>query len=749
MKRRTFLGTAPLGVLALGAGPVAPMLAASATPTPGRRTGAMPDEPAGWQHLHADAQTDLGGAEHFFLGNGEVVAVIRHASGAALDAGQTPLGLMFWDPAQFARTWSTYPFHPEWGLKRGIVSVVAEGKGYAADPASLAVVRERVEGVPVVVARWMAGPHRVEERFWVAGEAPVLYREVTVTNGSAAPAALAVATAHYYSHALFTDYRTDHAAGVLRADGYAHAELSATPAPTLSDRYLRTELGSVAPGAMATARLAYTIRTPAGPVTDAARTAHWASAVAQMQRRATVETGEPALDHLFAAARDGIRAAVSRAGRFDASVFQYNMEWVMDSSGVLAAASMTGQHALAASVLDNLCTRLVNEKGICAHASRFHDDLSTELNQQGALLGAAWLYRAWTGDLDRIRRHWPVLQKVAAFALDPRFLHPSGLVQSTIELFERDANSGLEPGFDVTHQACIAWGLEKAALLAREVGDADSAAAWSAAGRRMREAMLRHPTLALVDDGVLIKRRLPDGRRQATLRTRASVPDHMPAGTPLGDAQNVAPPLDPDIGTLWPLLLGQVPAASPLAQRTLDTIAPLWNAAAGGGYLRYNPAADPDAPGSWTFPTAIVGRVMASAGRPADLRRILGWFTSVQGARGGAYYEFYARTPRPVPPLPPMGFIVWGWAELAQLFVEGLVGARLDARGEGLVFRPCLPEGLDHLTARLRFRDAWLDITVQRTGQLAGRLDGRPLAVTPEGVVLAAPVGGGRLDLET
>jgi hypothetical protein len=747
MERRRFLGTLALG----GVGTALPAPAEArvrGTNTDPEGAGQMPvDERAGWQRLHADAQTDLPGVEHFFLGNGEIVAVVRHAAGAALEAGQTPLALMLWDPEQFARTWSTYTFHPEWGLRRGMVAAVVDGTGYATDAASLTVAREVVDGVPVVVARWMAGPHRVEERYWVAADAPVLFREVAVTNGGAVPAPVALSTTLYYSHALFTDYRTDHAAGVLRADGYAHVELTANPKPTLSDRYLRVNLGTVAPSASAEARLVYAIRGPVDAPVTTPRMAHWAAAVATMQDRADVQTGEPALDHLFRASRDGLRAAVSRSGRFDASLWQYNMEWVMDGTGVLAAAAMTGQHALAASVLDNLCTRLVNEKGICAHASRFHDDLSTELNQQGALLGTAWLYRAWTGDLDRIRRHWPVLQRVAAFALDPRFLHPSGLVQATIELFERDASSGLEAGFDVTHQACVAWGLEKAALLAREVGDAASASRWAEAGRRMRAAMLSHPTLSLVDEGVLVKRRLPDGRRQAVLTPRQAGADHIPAGTPLATAQGV--PLDPDIGTLWPILLGQVPSGGPLARRTLDAIAPLWNEQAGGGYLRYNPAGDPDAPGSWTFPTAIVGRVMADAGRSADVRRILDWFTRVQGARGGSYFEFYARTPRPVPPLPPMGIIVWGWAEIAQLFVEGLVGARLDDAGETLVFRPCLPEGCNTFSARLHFQGAALDVSVRRTGRRAGTYEGRPMRAVPGGFVLPAPVRSGRVALET
>ncbi len=694
------------------------------------------------QRLHVDAQTDVPGVEYFFLGNGRIIVAIQQATGEALAQGMTPLGVMIWDPQQFARKWSTFTFHPEWGLKRGMLSVTAGDEVLTLDPATLSVSRFYADGVPTVVAAWTSGTYRVSETFWVDAEAPLLIRDVSLSGGPAGRAAFT--TSLYYNHALFTDFRTDHAAGTLRADGLAHMELFAEPVPALSDRYM-TVKALAAPGIpTCSAQFFYGLGRRKEEFAQVSATSRRDSVRQAREGIASVETQEAGLDGLYRAASAGMRAAVAHDGRFDASIWQYNMEWVMDASGVVMAASRSGQLGLAAAVLRNVLTRLVDEKGIAAHASRFHDALDTELNQQGALLGAAWTYWAWSGDLDLVREHWDVLRRVAEFPLGPRYLHPSGLVQAGIEFFERDAAAGLRTGFDVAHQALVAWGLVKAAELAREVGDEASAVRWDAAGTRMADAMLHHPTLSLIDDGRLIKRRLPDGSRQRTL-TPTATSDALPEGSPL--ATEKAPLLDPDVSTLYPILLGQVAPDDPIARDTLDAVETLWNPS-GGGYLRYNPTSDPDAPGGWTFPTAIVGRVMAHAGRAEDVRRVLDWFLSIQGGRGGSFFEIYTDAPRPVPPLPPMGIIVWGWAEIVSLFIDGLIGAFPRPDHDSLGFRPHLPAGSDHMQSTLSYRGRTFDVRLRRHAEEVGaRFNGEALAVSESGYTLPDAAPGGRVDI--
>jgi hypothetical protein len=738
MNRRGFIGTMAAGSVGMTL-PISPVhrTEEGLTPVPASAT-----EGPGWQRLHPDAQTDLRGVEYFFLGNGRIAVAVQHATGEALEKDMTPLGLLLWDPHNFSRKVSTFTFHPEWGLRRGQISVRVGEETWATDAASLEVERRYEDHIPTVVASWNAGGHRVEERYWVPADEGVLFREVRFYNGGSGPAEVTFVSSLYYTHLLFTDYVTDHGTGTLKAEGYARMQLETVPHATLANRFLSVNAGTAAPGDDVSAVFVYRIGAPFGMATAGAARQRTSS---YFRARAALDTPEPALNHLYLAARDGLRSAVAHSGRFDASIWQYNMEWVIDATGVIMACCHTGQFDVAAAVLDNVLTRLVNEKGICAHASRFHDDTETELNQQGALLGAAWTYWAWSADMGLIRRHWDTLRRVADFPLSPRYLHESGLIMAEIELFERASSAGVLPGFEIAHQAHVAWGLEKAADLARRVGDAASAERWSVAGRRMREAMLGHPQLALVEDDVLIKRRLPDGRRQRVLVPTAVGTDLIPEGSPL--AREAERLLDPDMGLLYPILLGQVPVSSALARNTLASVKTLWNED-GGGYLRYHPSSDPDAPGGWTFPTAITGRALAMAGDDVAVRRVFDWLTSVQGSRGGAFFEIYAREPRPVPPLPPMGIIVWGWAEIANLFIEGLAGARPTPSGDSLVFDPHLPAGLDTLEAELPYREARIHVTIHRTGRSRASLDGRSLRRSADGFVLPAPLRSGNLQIE-
>ena len=67
---------------------------------------------------------------------------------------------------------------------------------------------------------------------------------------------------------------------------------------------------------------------------------------------------------------------------------------------------------------------------------------------------------------------------------------------------------------------------------------------------------------------------------------------------------------------------------------------------------------------------------------------------------GGSWLEFYGE--RPTPPLPPVGILVWSWAEFATLVVRDLLRARVE--NNKLVLDPLL-EGL---TVNVRFRDTMI-----------------------------------------
>ena len=677
-----------------------------------------------WQSLHVDAQTDTQDADYYFLGNGKICVVMQHAYGKAAEAGMTPLGLMFWNPAQFARKWSTYTFHPEWGLKRGMVSVRIGDTTYQANPASIRIQRIYIDHIPTLEITWPAGPYTVRERLWVDAENPLLTRELELLNPTGQAVDVRFISSLYYNHILFTDYQSDHKKKALRADGYAHMELYANPPAVLSDRFFHIDAGSATASKSAKASVYYCIDSKMEAyetLSDETRR-HRSSSL--WKHTAQVDTGNADYNRLFAASRDNIRAGVAADGRYDASIWQYNMEWAVDASHVAMGATEAGMFDVAAAMLTNIVVRLSNENGVMAHSSRFRDNLETELNQQGSTLGALWTYWAWTGDLNLIRRLWPQIRKIADMPLKPPYLHESGLLYAGIEFFERDQHMGIVPGFDLSHQAYVAWGLMKAAILARELGDTDSAERWDAAGNKMLDAMLHHPTLSLVKEGKFIKRRLPDGTQQAVMKPKEVGTDHLPLDSPL--AHQGQPLLDPDISLLHPAYLGLVDIKDPLVVNTIPTVKTLWDTKGSGGYLRYHPSSDPDSPGGWTFPTLKVAKVMAEYGDTADVKRILDWYVNVRGGKAVAYPEFQALTPRPVPPLPPMGIIVWGWGEMVSLFVSQLLGARPDTTGRQLLLRPVLPDGVNAVSGQVIHRGRTLKIEVSK-GKSAATYNGKPL----------------------
>jgi len=739
MKRKSFLASA-------AALPGLPYLflghpSAAETTSLMQEMGVKPGEP-GWQSLHIDAQTDIHEADYYFLGNGKVCMVLQHAYGKAAEAGMTPLGLMFWDPAQFARKWSTYTFHPEWGLRRGMVSVVVGDTTYQVKADEVKVERIYRDGIPTVEVTWPAGPHTMIERFWVDADSPLIIRELELKNGNSSPQSVRFNSSLYYNHILFTDYRSDKANNVLRADGYAHMELFTDPPAVLSDRFLHTDAGNATPGGSATSIFYYCANTTKEDVDGIPDTVRRHRSSRLWRGTTQVETDKPAYNKLYAASRDSIRAVVAEDGRYDASIWQYNMEWAIDASHVAMAAAETGMFDVSAAMLNNIITRLSNENGVMAHSSRFRENLETELNQQGAILGALWTYWSWTGDLNLIRKLWPQIRKIAEMPLKQPYLHESGLLYAGIEFFERDQNMGIVAGFDLSHQVYVSWGLQKAAILATELGDTQSATKWDAAGKRMFDAMMNHPTLNMVEDGMFIKRRLPDGTRQRVMKPREVGTDHVPLDSPL--AHEGQPLLDPDISLLHPALFKLIDIKDPIVAKTINSVKTLWDNEGPGGYLRYHKSSDPDSPGGWTFPTAKVAKVMAEYGDTADVKRVLDWFTTVRGSKAVSYPEFHALTPRPVPPLPPMGIIVWGWGEIVGLFVGNILGARPDTSGKGLLLSPILPDGVDSVEGSVNHRGRLISISISR-GTRSATYNGRNMNIEGGGWRIPDDTTGGRV----
>jgi hypothetical protein len=266
-----------------------------------------------------------------------------------------------------------------------------------------------------------------------------------------------------------------------------------------------------------------------------------------------------------------------------------------------------------------------------------------------------------------------------------------------------------------------------AAELAPLLHAEDRVERWKQEARRTLEAMLRHPTRALVADGHLIKRRNVTGEVADLIPTgRGSHPD-IPFRTEKNNR------LNPDAASALPIALGLVDAHSALARNTLDDLEKLWNSRwFGGGYERYNSSSQQDTPGPWPFATCFILRALHDAGEFPRSRRALEWLNSVQGGRTGCWFE-------EIPTLRSntkyCGIIPWTSGEIALFTVRHVLGVRFE--GMRVVIRPALyPQSLP-INADLRFRQGRLKLKIEGSGKIRhADVDGAKLAPRADGSIL-------------
>jgi len=682
-----------------------------------------------------DAHTNRPGCSYFFLGNGLLQAAVQFSTSP--DSG-APLGLLLMHPELFGKKSDALTFHPESGLEATMATVAVDNRDYTPAYGATEVRWQLLGEVPTVVATWQAKDCVVREEFWCPSSEPILFRRLIVENGSPRKIEGKIRLRFLCNPNRLPARRVVPAAQALIAEGLTRLHLQAlTPASVLRD-CLVVSFKDLAPEERFVAPFAYTLGEPHGQVPEM-------DTLREHTRRywreiTCIRTGDEGLDHLFAMATVGLRAAVARSGRMDASIWQYNREWVRDGSMVAWGALLAGHLAVARGILENLLLNFTSERGDTIDSSEWRSPAEVELDQNGQLLYVLWMYWAWTGDDALIRKFWPRIKALAEFPLQSVFWDPeSRLLKNTREYWERHAFYGVREGYELAHQLWVVLGLQKAAEMADRLHERNPAGRWRAAEKTIREAMLSHPRFAMIEEGHFIKRRLASGEVQRTL-----VPQDrslIPPGVPL--ALDELNELEPDASEALPIAFELIPPTSPVARATLNHLEALWNQRwEGGGYGRYNVTSEPDSPGPWPFPTMFITRAYLEAGDHEKVWRNLRWLLACPGGRAGAWFEFYGS--RPVPPLPQVGIISWAWAELAIFFVHHLLGVRPNL--DELLLRPRLLSGLDSVTARVPLRGDFLDLTLKRSSGpwRAIRDDEAPIQVKDGRVRLPLPLDGHR-----
>lgn len=683
------------------------------------------------QKLHNDFQSNNPGTEYYFLGNGKILAAVQSSSKP--ESG-THAGLLVMSSEHFGRKISTYLYHPERGLQNSRFMVLVGGRAYTPEYDTSTIRWEYPDGIPTIVLEWEAGGCRVREELFCPINDAALVRTVTLRNASASSVDASSLILLYPNLMYFDEYNVDRVRKTLKATGYQSMELFSLNESTVGDRHMNIRFGELPPGTKKTVTAILTLNLSRDQWEQKGLAAMREESKHYWQRQVMLETDHKGLNHLFACSKNGIRTAVAQSGKMDGAIWQYNMEWVRDQSMVATGAAMSGQSEIAEALLRRMITLSVDDDGRTVDASRHRPPETIELDQNGELIYALWMYWAWTGSDHLIREYWKKIRSVADYVLQPMFRDPKiGLLKNFREYWERDPGFGVKEGYELAYQVWNIVGLQFAAEMATHMGEPEKAKAWRDASTLMKESFLKHPELSLVNGGRFVKRRLATGEVQRTLEppNRQS----MPKGMPL----NVEPVsyCDPDASNVFPIMLGLVDPKSPLAANTLESMEHLWNQRwTTGGYARYDVTSEPDSPGSWSPSTMFITRSYFEAGNDEKVWRSLQWLLNVQGGKAGSWLEYYGD--RPTPPLPPIGIIVWTWGEIIAFFIHHMLGVRPTPRD--LVIRPRLLKEMNELNAKLLVHGHNVGLTVRRSAvKPSATVDGKTVALVNGSLTLPLP----------
>jgi hypothetical protein len=620
---------------------------------------------------HPDCRTFLKGVSYFFLGNGLIQAAIQ----VAPEGEGTILGLLIMNPEKLHKKRESLTFDPESGIKNTEISLRVKGVKEAIGPSRINARWQEKSGVPAVRVQWSWGDLSINELFYCPdGNKSQLIREINLNN-------LAKKT-------IETVLRTGVKNKIIEIKVYL---LALEEKRTIINYTLIPSKNSV--------DLAFIPE--AHPHEDIRH--YW-------EESAQLEFQSPLLNHFFFGSKVMLSAVIANSGRVDASIWQYNREWVRDQSFLAIGLVLSGFFKQAETILHRLLSEFVSQDGDTIDSSEIRDPEEVELDQNGTLLYALKQYALWTGKYDLISNNWGKIVKTAEYPLKDIFQHrQSGMLFNRREYWERHKAHGVEQGIELGYQFFVSLGLESAAWLARKLAFNKEARRWQNHATRIREAMLNHPEFALNDkERGLIKRRSLTGDIQETIV--AEKDSGLPKGAPLASSK-FNHYLNPDTSTAFPIAMGFIPADSDIVKKTLTTLEVLWSQNwKRGGYGRYNYTSEPDAHGGWPFPSLIVARAYAEAGDLDKVWRVLRWLDSIPGSLSCSWFEMYG--PRIAPPYPQNGIIPWNWAELITLLIHHILG--IQPHDNHLRFRPRLLPEMGNVSGSLPFRNHRITLEIHQ-----------------------------------
>jgi hypothetical protein len=699
--RRDFLKTAGAGALAS----VIPVQLNSENENLTNKYGNIQPGSNMIQSFHPDFRSYYPGIECYFFGNGLIIAALQTTSDQ--DEG-THCGLFVMSPEHFSRRASTLLFHPERGVEHTRFYLNIGNKHLQPEYKSTRVYRDNADDIPILVVEWESDQFIVREKFHSPVNIPAIIRDVEIINNGNLGVDITGTFLLYPNLMLFDEYYVDRNKFTLNASGYLNISMFSPDATRVGDRNIFFDLKDFKPGESRSVSIITTLNLSREEYEKISKDEMHRETTIYWKSKNSIDMHHDGLNHLYNVSKSSICATIAQSGKMDAGIWEYNLEWVRDQSMAAVASCMINSLDRAESILTRILKNSVDESGSTTDASRSRTIDMAELDQNGQLLYALWTHWVWSGEDNLIKNYWNKIQKVADYVLNSEcYDSHSGLVKNSREFWERNSNHGVEEGYENAYQLWDIIGLEKISRMAAHLNLHEESRRWQRASALMKKSFLGHPKYSLVEEGRFIKRRGAGGDVQRIFEP----PDRnaLIAGMPL--ATEKSPLCDPDTSSVLPIVFEIVDPKSSLAANTLQDMEKLWNQRWDiGGYGRYNVLSEPDSPGPWPFASLFVARAYLESGNHDRVWRILDWMLKVQGGKGGAWWEFYGE--RPTPPLPPVGIVVWTWAELIMLFVNHIIGIR--PQEDSIIIRPKLLKKLENLDASFTIRDQKISLAIKK-----------------------------------
>lgn len=417
----------------------------------------------------------------------------------------------------------------------------------------------------------------------------------------------------------------------------------------------------------------------------------------------TLSTNDILIQNMHNYCRYILPAYVSDLGKMDAGIFEYGNQWVRDASNTALGMVHIGEFELARAMLEHMLKNMIIDNGTTMIAGSFDDPDREQYDQMGEFMHVMKSYVDWTGDISLLTEYSGKIVNMVERPLKPEFRDSTGMVHNRREFWERT----FDDAYELAYQTWVIEGLRDAADLSKYFKAEAKATYWRAEANKTLKAMLTHPTMKLIDNDHLIKRRSTSGEVVDKVKFYGWV-----YGAPAQSEQLSR--LMPDASLALPITLNIIDPKSVISKNTLTELEKLWNERwSFGGYDRYNTSSQGDQPGPWTFATTFIMRAQHEAGQLDMSRRSFEWLYNNAGGRTGAWFE---EIPIISAQSATAGLLPWTSAEVSYFIVHHMLGIKFI--GEQMVIKPVLYKGTAPLKADLRFRKGRIALDINGYGSV-------------------------------